>query len=396
MGRPPLPLGAHGQIVSRELPSGRHEASCRVRDLDGVTRRTSATGRSGAEARRRLRAALAERTKPATGIDALTPTSTIAQLLEAWFEAETEAGRMSVGSLRTYRSTANTVAREFGAIRLVEATTPVLAQRLRPIDRERPEAARMARIVLKKAFRLAVQVGAVPANPVRELDPVPRHQKPPVALDDEEIALLRQVVADYVVPRAEATGKIPPGRRPTALLPDVIDLFLATGVRIGEVLAMRWVDVDTDADVPTVTVTGTLVHAPGGVIRQAHTKTDAGYRRLIVPGHAAEMLRRRWAERVLGGVGEDLVFPSRAGTLVSAHNFRRSLRKALAGTALEGRFTPHSTRRTVATRVARTAGIEAARLQLGHAPGAAITERAYVERLHVAPDLRDVLDDLGR
>lgn len=366
-----------------------------MRDLDGVTRRASASGRSGAEARRRLRAALVERTKPATGIDAITGASTITHLLEAWYDAETEAGRMSVGSLRTYRSTANTVAREFGAIRLIEATTPVLAQRLRPIDRERPEAARMARIVLKKAFRLAVQVGAVPANPVRELDPVPKRQKPPVALSDDEVALLRQIVSDYTAPRDELTGKIPPGRRPTALLPDVIDLFLATGVRIGEVLAALWDDVDLDGDEPSITVSGTLVQAPGGLVRQAHTKTDAGYRRLILPGYAVEMLERRWAERVPGAPGADLVFPSRVGTYVSPHNFRRSLRKALAATPLEGRFTPHSTRRTVATRVARTVGIEAARLQLGHAAGAAITERAYVERLHVAPDLRGVLDDLG-
>ncbi len=393
MGRPPLPLGAHGQITTRELPNGRHESSCRVRDLDGVTRRASATGRSGAEAQRRLRAALTERTKPASAADGLTGASTVAALVAAWFVEEAEKGRVTASSLRTYRTAANSAMKAIGAVRLSEATTPVLARRLRPMDKTTPESARQARIVLNRAFRMAVQVGALQSNPARELDPVPKRQKPPAALAEGDVTLLRQAVADYAAPRDEITGRIPPGPRPTALLPDAIDLFLATGVRIGEVLAVRWADVDLSGDTPTVTISGTLVQAPGGLVRQDHPKTDAGYRRLTLPGYAADVLRRRWAERT---PGDDLVFASRNGTPVSPHNLRRSLRNALAGTPLEGKLTPHTTRRTVATRVARTAGIEAARVQLGHAAGAAITERAYVERLHVAPDLRDVLDGLAR
>lgn len=145
-------------------------------------------------------------------------------------------------------------------------------------------------------------------------------------------------------------------------------------------------------EAPRVAIAGTLVQAPGGLVRQDHPKTDAGYRRLVLPDYAVEVLRRRLAERQ---PGHDLVFASRTGTAVAPHNLRRSLRKALAGTPLEGKLTPHATRRTVATAVARSAGIDAARVQLGHATGAAITEQAYVERLHVAPDLREVLDGLG-
>lgn len=392
MGRPALPLGAHGQITTRLLDNGRTEASCRVRDLDGVTRRASASGRSSAEALRRLRAALSTRQAPTGAGDRLSASSTVSDLMDAWFVEEAERGRLSAGSLRTYRTAANAVARQVGAVRLAEATTPVLARRLRAMDTATPEAARQGRIVLHRAFRLAVQVGALQSNPARELDPVPKRQKPPIALTEAEVALLRQVVADYVAPRDELTGRIPPGPRPTALLPDAIDLFLATGVRIGEVLALRWVDVDLEGEAPTVTIASTLVQAPGGLVRQDHPKTDAGYRRLVLPDYAVEVLRRRLAERQ---PGHDLVFASRTGTAVAPHNLRRSLRKALAGTPLEGKLTPHTTRRTVATAVARSAGIDAARVQLGHATGAAITERAYVERLHVAPDLREVLDGLG-
>jgi hypothetical protein len=45
MARPPLPLGQHGNTkVKRE--DGRWVARCRVRDLDGVTRRAERWGSS--------------------------------------------------------------------------------------------------------------------------------------------------------------------------------------------------------------------------------------------------------------------------------------------------------------------------------------------------------------
>ena len=39
---------------------------------------------------------------------------------------------------------------------------------------------------------------------------------------------------------------------------DIIDLMLATGCRIGEILALRWSDLDLDGDLPTLTVSGTI------------------------------------------------------------------------------------------------------------------------------------------
>lgn len=35
---------------------------------------------------------------------------------------------------------------------------------------------------------------------------------------------------------------------------DVIDLMLATGCRIGEILALQWSDLDLDGDLPILTV----------------------------------------------------------------------------------------------------------------------------------------------
>ena len=55
--------------------------------------------------------------------------------------------------------------------------------------------------------------------------------------------------------------------------------------------------------------------------------------------------------------------------------------------------TPHDFRRTVATQVANTTTLGNATALLGHTDEAT-TSRHYVQRTHVAPDLRDVIDQL--
>jgi integrase len=49
------------------------------------------------------------------------------------------------------------------------------------------------------------------------------------------------------------------GPRRTNNLADIVELLIATGARIGEVLALRWQDIDLDDDRPTATICGTIV-----------------------------------------------------------------------------------------------------------------------------------------
>ena len=55
--------------------------------------------------------------------------------------------------------------------------------------------------------------------------------------------------------------------------------------------------------------------------------------------------------------------------------------------------TPHDFRRTVATQVARATTLANATALLGHADEST-TARHYVQRIHVAPDVRVVIDQL--
>jgi integrase len=142
-----------------------------------------------------------------------------------------------------------------------------------------------------------------------------------------------------------------------------VDLAVATSGRPGEVLAIRWEDVDLLADPPTVTINGTIIDhqtIPGKPAhRQDFRKHDAPPLTVILPKHGVETLTA-----LFGTTGPDgLVFKNRDGGPLSANNLRRSLRAALPE---DLRWcTPHSFRKTAGTVVRDAHGVEAAQHQLG-------------------------------
>lgn len=106
------------------------------------------------------------------------------------------------------------------------------------------------------------------------------------ALTIDEVTALRQALKKMARRRGRE------GPDPLTELLDVVDLMLGTGMRIGEVLALRWSDVDF-GEHPRLTVSGTLVPIKeNGLIRQPHTKTASGYRALTLPTFVVEVLLR--------------------------------------------------------------------------------------------------------
>lgn len=122
MGRPPLPLGAHGAITIKVLAEDRFVAVTHVRDQDGRTRRVTARGASRAEATRRLRAALTERTGPPTAT--VTGATRLVGLVDEWFDWATARGKPSRQTLRVYRSAADSALDLLGGLQLTECTVP--------------------------------------------------------------------------------------------------------------------------------------------------------------------------------------------------------------------------------------------------------------------------------
>ncbi|HEX6486195.1 MAG TPA: site-specific integrase [Nocardioidaceae bacterium] len=150
--------------------------------------------------------------------------------------------------------------------------------------------------------------------------------------------------------------------------------MLATGVRIGEALAMIWSDVDFNAG--TVRITSTLVRVNGEGLLRKGTKSRAGERTLPLPESAVALLRRRF---MTGARLDQAVFPSVDGGFRDPANVRRELREA-RGTETLAWITSHTFRKTAAT-ILDEAALSARPVadQLGHSR-LSMTQDVYLAR----------------
>ncbi|MEV6816682.1 site-specific integrase, partial [Micromonospora sp. NPDC051296] len=361
-------------------------ARVRFRDYDGVTRDIEVTDTTGPAAVRALKVKLRDRSTP--NDDEITRETRISALADLWVEEITAEERITSQTIHRYQaSVRTTVLPALGNLRIREASVGRLDRFLREIAKDRPSAAKGVKVVLGQMFALAVRHGAIPSNPVRDTGRLRKPRRTVVALTDEHLQAVRTAIRDWQRP---VPGK--PGPRHTQDLADIVDLMLATGARIGEILALRWEDLDLAAERPTLTICGTLVFVKGqGIFRQPWTKSDAGYRMLVLPRFAVGMLMAR----NLGAAHNphDAIFASRRGTWLSPNNVRRQWRQARADTDLDW-VTPHTFRKTVATLIKEETDTKSAAAQLGHS-SEEVTTTYYIAKPVQAPDVSDVLERLA-
>lgn len=99
MARPPLPLGHHGTIKATR-DGGRWVARCRVRDLDGVTRRTARWGSTRTAALSALQDEL--RTRRGERNEMLRPNSRFRDAADIWMKKITERREDSTAEKYSY------------------------------------------------------------------------------------------------------------------------------------------------------------------------------------------------------------------------------------------------------------------------------------------------------
>lgn len=261
-----------------------------------------------------------------------------------------------------------------GEVRLREISVARLDRFVQTVNVQKGAAtAKLVRTVLSGALGLAVRYGAIPTNPSRDIGRITaRTRRPPRALTQaEHEEWIKQLHADSVARRKD--------------LPDLCAFMLATGVRIGEALAVAWDDVDLDGRL--VVIEHTIIRVKGeGLIRKT-TKSLAGERTLRLPGFAMGMLRRRWQD----SDGSGPLFPDARGGWRDPSNASGSLRAA-RGSEDFAWVTSHVFRKTAATEL-DAAGLSARQIadQLGHSK-VSMTQDKYLGRRAVNSDVADALD----
>lgn len=294
MGRPPLPVGSYGEIYTAKLDNGRWLARAQFRHADGVTRPLKRHGRTKSQAVNNLRDA-ATVLAGDTLRGQVSRTMRLYQLAELWFteqERLAAQGSKQMSSVDQYRDHwRRHIERPLGQLQLTECTVSALHSFLVKLAARSSSTAVMCRKVLSGMFGFAVIHKAMATNPVRDVGRIER--KP----QREVRALEAAQVRDWLTKLDGSEYALHWD------LPDLSRFLLATGVRIGEALAVSWDEVDVAHGV--VDVAWRMVYLKGrGVVRLPSTKTGRSVA-LDLPSWATTMLKRR---KLLTG-GRGAVFP---------------------------------------------------------------------------------------
>lgn len=345
---------SNGEGNVRQRPNGTWEARLVYTDpRTGAIRRTSFYGARASEVRAKMRAA---RQRVSEGAPVLDDKMSTADWLRHWISTTLVASSRRETTKELYERLArlHLEPAPFGAVTL---------DRLRPSHIEKLIVTLRAKeladssiqrifILLRVALDGAVRDGLIARNPAA-------------------------VIAQPAIIRREATFLAP--AQVVALLEQlegsryyaVLRIIATTGVRKGEALALKWIDIDLDAN--TLQVRGTLARVRGG-LEVTQPKTAKSRRVLPLAPPEIEMLRlhrrTQLAERKHAG---DLwreggfVFTSETGRPLDPRNVLRALSTAARKAGIE-HATVHTLRHSAATAWLEAGiNIKAVSTLLGHA-----------------------------
>ena len=239
---------------------------------------------------------------------------TVGEWLHKWLSGQ----KLSPRSAETY---AVTVAR------LVNAIGHIKLQRLKPahlydmqlLKRDgtpiAPGTARTTRRLLKSALQTAVEIELVPRNVAAIGKPVTAGKGKVDTLTAKQITRLLEAL------------------KGSELL-TVAKLALSTGARRGELVALRWSDINSS----TIRIERTLERTTKHGVKFKPPKTDAGLRTISLPPSAVSLLRDHRKQqlelRMQLGMGKPepdaLVFCKFDGTPLDADYLARRWRRAIA------------------------------------------------------------------
>jgi integrase len=306
-----------------------------------------------------------------------------------WVERYQGTGKGFRESTREdYRTDLERAYRYFGSKRLGQITPRDVANFVGWLCDEQKQGRRLAdatvrRIVapLRACLRTAVNEGLIRSNPARDVS-FPHREKAEAEEDEQARAFSRKQLVTFL-------KLVSPRHR-------LMFRFLAaTGLRIGELIALQWRHLQLDQGKPEVRIRRQLYRG-----RFQPPKSKHGKRTIpIDPKLASELRKLRMATNP---DTDDLVFPTTTGTPLSGGNLQRRVIQPIADKVGAPWATPHSFRHTCAS-LLFDQGRSAVQVQrwLGH-HSPAFTLNTYVhllpgdvvEPLALDSELRDVATDV--
>lgn len=352
-----------GSIYKRRS-DGRWAGEYICQDDDGRPRRRQVYGRTRAEAVTKLQSA---QRQVASGSTPPPERMTVALYLQRWLD-DVAPSTVKPTTLDGYRWMVNRYwIDSIGHIRLSRLRPEHVQRVMRSMEQRSlsPRTIRQARAILRRALGQAERWGLVTQNAAALTD-APRVGRTAVgdALTASEARLYLNAAKDQALGAACIVA-------------------ILTGLRMGEVLALRWSDVELDGDSPHLLVRGTLKRQKGVGLVVDRPKTDTSAREVALVSEVVEALRshrvRQNALRLQHGPDwpdGDYIFTTPRGTPVDPSNFRKA-HAAVCKSAGIGRRRFHALRHTWAT-LALAAGVtlEVVSTSLGHA-SLAITADVY-------------------
>jgi integrase len=377
-----------GSIFQRK--DGRWVGSLNLGWENGQRKRRHFYAATAAEVRDQL---LKARSDQSQGLPVATERQTVAQFLESWLKLTLKI-RAKPRSFESFTSIVNKhIVPEVGRIR-VDKLTPqhvqaLLEKKRQPYKKKPrtgktieksglgPQSIANIRTVLRSALAQALKWGIVARNVATLVDP-PRIPRPKThAIDVEGVRKLLEVAH---------------GERFEAILV----LAVTLGLRRGEILGLRWSDVDFETRAIRV---NQALQRVGGKLQITEVKTERSRRVVAIPESVIRALKTRRAqqaqERLLAGLkwkDSELTFTNPTGGPLEPITLHRDFKQLLRTAELSTETRFHDLRHTAAS-LLLAEGVHLRMIMelLGHS-SISLTANTYA---HVMPAaMRDVADKM--
>jgi integrase len=269
-------------------------------------------------------------------MDTITADTVFAEMVTQWLGRLRREQRLENTTINEYeRVLRRLVVPALGSTPLAQLTTDSINTVLKELGDESVNRQRKAKVVTGAMLDAAVECGALASNPVRGSMRISRSKDATPSLTDAELDRVRAAVRAWMT-----EGR--PGPKASCDMADMIELMLATGARIGELLALRWSDVDFDAC--RVSICGTIKTetSKGTYWKPLPVSRVVALRRSVVP-----VLHKRRTRGIDNPI--DAVFPTRNGTWQQVNNVERRWRHVRKYAGLDW-VTPESFRDRVERR----------------------------------------------